>query len=204
EFLVNALKLRDLGCWSFHQRAGKMFTVRSAGLREIWYQGRAPTPDKNSKQRRGFLLFITDKDSEDRLGAPFADDCTPAVHKKSDLQILIIKFAEAKRLHSRQDRNSGAARPASSTCSLSISSQGTVPKTMKDSKYLSSIISSDGILDKETNDTASKASETLSRLRVRVLGQRFCQFTKLKINRAIVLIRNPIRMFRQRLCTEGT
>ncbi|GFR88438.1 hypothetical protein ElyMa_004252300 [Elysia marginata] len=59
-------------------------------------------------------------------------------------------------------------------------------KTLEDFKYPARIISS-GDKNKERNARISKASQALSRLRVRDLNQHnICQSTNLKVNNAVV------------------
>ena len=60
--------------------------------------------------------------------------------------------------------------------------------TSLDFKYLGSVISSDGSLDKEIGARICKASQALGRLKSRVLNQRnIRQSTKLKVYRTVVL-----------------
>ena len=62
-------------------------------------------------------------------------------------------------------------------------------KTVDDFKYLGSVISGDGTLDKEINARICKASQALGRMRVRVLNQHSIRLsTKLKVYKAIVLL----------------
>lgn len=90
------------------------------------------------------------------LDALFADDCAFMVHSDSDLQYdLLFQPAPGSR----------APRPT-------ITIEGTELKTVKHVKYIGSIISSDGSLDKEISVHISKASQPLCRLRMRVLNNR--------------------------------
>ncbi|XP_038077400.1 uncharacterized protein LOC119745248 [Patiria miniata] len=70
----------------------------------------------------------------------------------------------------------------------SISIEGTELKTVDDFKYLGSVISSDGSLDKEINARICKASQALGRLRSCVLKQHnIRQTTKLKVYKTVAL-----------------
>ena len=101
--------------------------------------------------------------------AIFADDCALMTHKESDLQSIVDKFAEASRLF---DLTISLGKtevlfqpaPTSTSQSPSISIEGTQLQTVDDFKYLGSIISNDGSLDKEINSMICKASQALGRL----------------------------------------
>ncbi|GFS13838.1 hypothetical protein ElyMa_001407000 [Elysia marginata] len=72
---------------------------------------------------------------------------------------------------------------------LLFSVEGTKLKAVEDLKYLTRIFFNDGPLDTEINARILKASQTLGRLRMRVLRKlniRFC--TKIKVYHDIVFI----------------
>ena len=127
------------------------------------------------------------------LEALFADDCALMAHTESDLQLVVNKFAEASRLFGLTISLSKTEvllqpAPRSATRSPSIFIGGSKLNAVNDFKYLGSIISSNGTLDKEINARISKASQALGRLRVRVLNQHnIRQSTKLKVYKAVVL-----------------
>lgn len=98
-------------------------------------------------------------------------------HKESDLQLIIDKFAEFSRLFGLTFSLGNTevlvqSAPDSTAPPPLVSTEGTELKSMEDFKYLDSVISSDGTLDKEINDTICKASQALGRLCSRVLNQR--------------------------------
>ncbi|KAL8569000.1 hypothetical protein ACOMHN_038524 [Nucella lapillus] len=125
--------------------------------------------------------------------ALFADDCALTAHTESTLQLIVNKFAETSCLL-------GLTISLGKTDVLfqpsplipghhpSISIEGTELKTVEEFKYLGSVISSDGSLDKEINARICKASQALGRLRARVLNQHNIQLsTNLKVYKTIVL-----------------
>ena len=100
----------------------------------------------------------------------FADDCAFMAHRESDLQIIFNKFAEASRLPGLtislgKTEVLFQPAPASVAYRPTISIDGTQLKTVDDFKYLGSVISSDGSLDKEINALICKASQALGRLK---------------------------------------
>ena len=125
--------------------------------------------------------------------ALFADDCALMAHTEADLQLVVNKFAEASRLFGLTislGKTEVLMQPApgSTTRSPSISIDGSELNNVDHFKYLGSIISNDGTLDKEINTRICKASQALGRLRVRVLNQHnIHKSTKLKVYKAIVL-----------------
>ena len=127
------------------------------------------------------------------LEAMFADDCVLMAHRESDLRIIVSKFAEASRLFGLTislGKTEVLFQPAPAVVANrpTISTDGTQLKTVDDFKYLGSMISSDGSLDKEIRARICKASQALGQLKTRVLNQhniRRC--TKLKVFKAVVL-----------------
>ena len=113
-------------------------------------------------------------------------------HSESDLQIIVNKFAEASRLFGLTislGKTEALFQPAPAAVAHrpTISIDGTQLKTVDDFKYLGSVISSDGNLDKEISARICKASQALGRLKTRVLSQHnIRQSTKLKVYRAVV------------------
>lgn len=109
------------------------------------------------------------------LEALFAEDCVLIAHKESDLQLIINKFAESSRLFgltfSLGNTEVLVQSAPDSTAPPLVSIEGAELKSMEDFKYLGSVISSDGTLDKEINARFCKASQALGRLRSRVLSQ---------------------------------
>jgi hypothetical protein len=127
------------------------------------------------------------------LEALFADDCALMAHTESALQHTVDKFAEAFRLFGLtislgKTEVMFQPTPTSARGPPSISIEGTKLKTVEEFKYLGSVISNDGSLDKEVNARICKASQALGRLRSRVLNQHNTQqSTKLKVYKAVVL-----------------
>ena len=108
--------------------------------------------------------------------ALFADDCALMAHKESDLQSTVDKFAEASRLFGLtislgKTEVLFQPAPASTSQPPSISIEGTQLQTVDHFKYLGSIISNDGSLNKEITPRICKASQAHGRLRVRVLNE---------------------------------
>ena len=101
--------------------------------------------------------------------ALFADDCTLMAHKSSDLQTMLNRFSDASKLFGltislgktevlfQPAPNSSAPQPTITIDSMEM-------KTVKSFKYLGSMISSHGQLDKEISVRISKASQVLGRL----------------------------------------
>ena len=127
------------------------------------------------------------------LEALFANNCALRTHMESDLQIIIKKFAEASRLFGLtislgKTEVLFQPAPAAVAHQPTISTDGTQLKMVNDFKYLNSVISSDGSLDKEMSARICKASQALSRLKIRVLNQHnIRQSMKLKVYRSVVL-----------------
>ena len=127
------------------------------------------------------------------LEALFADDCALVAHRESDLQAIVNKFAEASRLFGltiSRGKTEVLFQPAPAAVAHrpTISIDGTQLKTADDFKYLGSVISINGSLDKEISARICKASQALGRLKTRVLSQHnIRRSTKLKVYRAVVL-----------------
>ncbi|KAL8570335.1 hypothetical protein ACOMHN_035753 [Nucella lapillus] len=112
---------------------------------------------------------------------------------ESALQLIVNKFAEAFYLFGLTislGKTEVLFQPSPLTTGRhpSISIEETELKTVEECKYLGSVISSDGSLDKEINARICKASQALGRLRARMLCQHnIQQSTKLKVYKTIVL-----------------
>ena len=152
---------------------------------------------------------IQDKDCQkDCPDALLADDCALMAHRESDLKVVVNKFAEASRLFGltislgKTDILFQSA-PASVAHRPTISIGGTQVKAVDDSKYLGSVISSDGSLDKESGARICKASQALGRLKTCVLNQHNVrQSTKLKVYRAVALTSLLCTYVRVRACVR--
>ena len=127
------------------------------------------------------------------LEALFADDCALMAHTESALQRIVDKFAEASRLFGLtislgKTEVLFQPSPLSTGNPPSITIEETELKTVDEFKYLGSVISNDGSIDKEINLRICKASQALGRLRTRVLKQHnIQQSTKLAIYNTVVL-----------------
>ncbi|KAL8595295.1 hypothetical protein ACOMHN_020048 [Nucella lapillus] len=127
------------------------------------------------------------------LEALFIDDCALMAHTEFALQLIVNKFAEASRLFGLTislGKTEVLFQPSPLTPGrhLSISIEGTELKTVEEFKYLGSVSSRDGSLDKEINARICKASQALGRLWARVLNQHnIQQSTKLKVYKTIIL-----------------
>jgi hypothetical protein len=127
------------------------------------------------------------------LEALFADDCALMAHTEPDLQCIVNKFAEASRLFGLTISLGKIEvllqrAPVYNALPPSITIDGTELKTVKDFKYLGSVISCDGTIDKEISARICKASQALGRLKTRVLNQHNIRLTtKVKLYKAIVL-----------------
>ncbi|KAL6475004.1 hypothetical protein MHYP_G00160440 [Metynnis hypsauchen] len=127
------------------------------------------------------------------LEALFADDCALMAQTEPAIQRIVDKFAEASR-HFGLTISLGKTEvlfqpsPLSTGRRPSIFIEGTELKTVEQCKYLGSIISDDGALDKEISVRICKASQALGRLWSRVLKQHNIQkSTKLKVYKTVVL-----------------
>ena len=125
--------------------------------------------------------------------ALFAYDCALMAHKPGDLQAMLNSFSDASKQFGltislrktevlfQRAPNSVAPQPAIFIDDVEL-------KVVDRFKYLGSMISVDGSLDKEIASRISKASQALGRLRNRLLNHHnFTLDTKLKIYRAGVL-----------------
>ena len=125
--------------------------------------------------------------------ALFADDCALLAHKDSDLQMMLNKFSEASKalgLTISLSKTEVLHQPAPNTTPVepNISIDDTPLANVDSFKYLGSIISNDGSLNKEIRSRISKASQALGRLRAKVFNHHnICLSTKLKVYRAVVL-----------------
>ncbi|KAL6484915.1 hypothetical protein MHYP_G00069600 [Metynnis hypsauchen] len=127
------------------------------------------------------------------LEALFADDCALMAHTELAIQRIVDKFAEASRLFGLtislgKTEVLFQPSPLSTGRRPSIFIEGTELKTVKQFKYLGSIISDDGALNKEISVRICKASQALGRLRSCVLKQHNIQkSTKLKVYKTVML-----------------
>ena len=125
--------------------------------------------------------------------ALFADDCALMAHKPGDLQAMLNSFSDAPKQFGltislwktevlfQRTPNSVAPQPA-------ISIDDAELKVVNSFKYLGSMISKDGSLDKEIASRISKASQALGRLRNRLLNHHNVTLdTKLKGYGVVVL-----------------
>ena len=123
----------------------------------------------------------------------FADDCALVAHAESDLQIVLDRFSEASKLFGLTvslGKTEVLHQPAPNTHppSPSIVIDNTPLASVDHFRYLGSIISCDGSLDKEITSRIGKASQALGRLRNRVLNHHNIRLsTKLKVYNAVVL-----------------
>ena len=106
------------------------------------------------------------------LEALFSDGCAFMAHGESDLQVIVNKNAEASRLFGLTislGKTEVLFQPAPAAVAHQSTSSidGTQLKSVDDFKYLGSVISSDGCLDKEINARICKASQPLGRLNTR-------------------------------------
>ncbi|KAL6487614.1 hypothetical protein MHYP_G00042400 [Metynnis hypsauchen] len=124
------------------------------------------------------------------LEALFADDCALMAHTEPAIQRIVDKFTEASRLFGLtislgKTEVLFQPSPLSTGRRPSIFIEGTELKTVEQFKYLGSIISDDGALDREISVRICKA---LFRLRSHVLKQHNIQkSTKLKVYKTVML-----------------
>jgi exonuclease III len=125
--------------------------------------------------------------------ALFADDCALMAHRPDALQVMLNKFSESSKLFGltislAKTEVLFQPAPENNTSPPPFSIDGTVLKFVDSFKYLGSIISNDGQLDREIQSRISKASQALGRLRNRVLNHHNVSLsTKLKVYNAVVL-----------------
>ena len=123
----------------------------------------------------------------------FSDDCALMAHKPGDLQAMLNSFSDASKQFGlsislgktevlfQLAPNSVAPHPAIFIDDVEL-------KVVDSFKYLGSMFSVDGSLDKEIAFIISKASQALGRLRNRLLNHHNVTLdTKLKVYRAVVL-----------------
>ena len=127
------------------------------------------------------------------IEALFADDCALLAHSEADLQAIVNKFAEATHLFGltisiKKTKVLHQTSPAQRLPPPSINIDGSELKNVDQFKYLGSIMPSDGTVNKEIESRISKASQSLGRLRSRVMDNRNIKLsTKLKVYKAVVL-----------------
>ena len=126
--------------------------------------------------------------------ALFADDCALMAHTEADLQLIVTRFAEASRLFGltislgKTEILHQPAPGATVHSPPTITIGDTALKLVEHFKYLGSVISSDGSLDKEISARIGKASQALGRLRTRVMNHKSIKLaTKIKVYKAVVL-----------------
>ena len=125
--------------------------------------------------------------------AVFADDYALMAHTLGDLQAMLNSFSDASKQFGltislgktkvlfQRAPNSVAPQPAISIDDVEL-------KVIDSFKYIRSVISNDGFLDKVIASTISKASQALGRLRNRLLNHHNVTLdTKLKVYRAVIL-----------------
>ena len=124
--------------------------------------------------------------------AIFADDCALMAHKSGDLQAMLNSFSDASKQFGltislgktevlfERTPNSAAPQPAISIDDVEL-------KVVNSFKYLGSMISNEGPLDKDIASRISKASQALGHLRNRLLNHHNVTLdTSLKVYRAVV------------------
>ena len=127
------------------------------------------------------------------LEALFADDCALMAHSESDLQVISDSFSNATKLFGLTisiKKTEVLYQPAPGTRPTppQIKIDGAELKNVDQFKYLGSTMSSDGTLDKEIVARISKASQSMGRLRSRVLKNRNIRLlTKIKVYKSVVL-----------------
>ena len=125
--------------------------------------------------------------------ALFADDCALMAHKPGDLQAMLNSFSDASRqfgltISLGKTEVLFQRAPNSVVPQPTISIDDAELKVVNSFKYLGSMISNDGSLDKEIAYRISKASQALGRLLNRLLNHHNVTLdTKLKVYRAVVL-----------------
>ncbi|XP_063615806.1 uncharacterized protein LOC134788997 [Penaeus indicus] len=110
-------------------------------------------------------------------------------HTEEDLQFIVDVFTSGTALWRYNKFAKTEVLYQSTTATPpNITIEGTQLKTVDDFKYLGSVISNDGSLDKEINSRICKASQALGRLKIRILSRHSIKLsTKLQIYQAIVL-----------------
>lgn len=108
------------------------------------------------------------------IEALFADDCALMAHKENHLQVITDKFSEATKLFGLQislSKTEVLLQPtlASFPQQPSITIDEMQLKNVESFRYLGSIISNDGSLDKEITTRIQKANQALGRLPIKVL-----------------------------------
>ena len=125
--------------------------------------------------------------------ALFADDCALMAHKPGDLQAMLNSFSDASKqfglsISLEKTEVLFQLAPNSVTPQPAVFIDDVELKVVDSFKYLGSMVSVDGSLDKEIAYRISKASQALGRLRNRLLNHHNVTLdTKLKVYRAVVL-----------------
>ena len=120
--------------------------------------------------------------------ALFADDCALMAHKQGDLQAMLSSFSDASKSALGKQRCFFQRAPNSVAPQPAIFIDDVELEVVDSFKYLGSMISNDGSLDKEIASRISKASQALGRLRNRLLNHHNVTLdTKLKVYRAVVI-----------------
>ena len=123
----------------------------------------------------------------------FADNCALLAHTEYDIQVMMDSFSEASKLFGLTislNKTEVLHQPAPNTHppAPSITVGDAVLSNVNHFKYLGSTVTCDGSLDKEVASWIGKASQSLGRLRTRVLNQHHIRLsTKLKVYNAVVL-----------------
>ena len=121
--------------------------------------------------------------------ALFADDCALMAYKPGDPQAMLNSFSDASKQFGLGKTEAPFQRaPNSVVPQPAIFIDDVELKVVDSFKYLGSMISVDGSLDKEISSRISKTIQALGRLRNRLLNHHNVTLdTKLKVYRAVVL-----------------
>ena len=138
-------------------------------------------------------LSVKTKTLNSLIQALFADDCALMAHKPGDLKAMLNSFSDASKqfglpISLRKTKVLFQCAPNSVAPQPAISIDDVELKVVDSFKYLGSMISIDGSLDKEIASRISKASQALGRLHNRLLNHHNVTLdTKLKVYRAVIL-----------------
>ena len=125
--------------------------------------------------------------------ALFADDCALVTHEDSDLQLVLDCFSPSAKLFGLTislERTEVLHQPVPGSNSTApvITIDSTQLANVESFKYLASIISQDGTLDREVDAWIGKANQALVRPCNNILNQHnVCLSTKLKVYSAVVI-----------------